>query len=102
MNINVSKRQLCHPTMLDTLARVIEQGIEPADGALELLRTTRDALPVALCSGSRRREIDLILAGRVQVGPFVERHPMSSINDVFAAVHEHRIDRRPVLVPDFD
>ena len=47
----------------DALAAVIEQGVEPAEGALELLRNTREALPVALCSGSRRREIDLILDG---------------------------------------
>lgn len=45
----------------DAFAAVIEEGIEPARGALELLRNTRETLPVALCSGSRRREIDLIL-----------------------------------------
>ncbi len=46
--------------------------------------------------------LELILAGRVQIAPFVERRPMSSINDVFAALKEHRFTRRPVLIPDFD
>lgn len=46
--------------------------------------------------------LDLILAGRVRIAPFVERHGMSSLNDVFAALHEHRLRNRPVMVPDFD
>ena len=49
-----------------------------------------------------RSALDLILAGRVQIAPFVERHRMSAINDVFAALQEHRLSKRPVLVPDFD
>jgi 6-hydroxycyclohex-1-ene-1-carbonyl-CoA dehydrogenase len=44
--------------------------------------------------------LELILRGRVQIAPFVERHPLSAINDVFTALHEHRLHRRPVLVPD--
>jgi 6-hydroxycyclohex-1-ene-1-carbonyl-CoA dehydrogenase len=44
--------------------------------------------------------LDLVLRGRVKVAPFVERHPLSEINDVFEALHGHRITRRPVLVPD--
>jgi len=46
--------------------------------------------------------LELILAGRVKIAPFVERHAMSSINDVFAGLREHRLHRRPVLIPDID
>lgn len=44
--------------------------------------------------------LDLILDGRVRIGPFVERHPLSRLNEVFGALHRHEIARRPVLVPD--
>ncbi len=45
------------------LARILAPGVDAFPGALELLREAGDALPVALCSGSRRVEIDLILQG---------------------------------------
>jgi hypothetical protein len=38
--------------------------------------------------------------GEVDVAPFVERHPLESINEIFEAVHAHRLARRAVLVPD--
>jgi len=44
--------------------------------------------------------LELVLAGRVRVAPFVERRPLSSIDSVFAALARHEIKRRPVLVPD--
>ena len=44
--------------------------------------------------------LDLILQGRVKIAPFVERHPLSAVNDVFAALARHELSRRPVLVPD--
>jgi 6-hydroxycyclohex-1-ene-1-carbonyl-CoA dehydrogenase len=43
----------------------------------------------------------MVLDGRVAVTPFIERVPMSRINDTFAALHEGRAGRRPVLIPDF-
>ncbi len=43
--------------------------------------------------------LDLVLDGRVKVAPFIERRPLSSINDVFHAVHAGEFKRRPVLVP---
>jgi 6-hydroxycyclohex-1-ene-1-carbonyl-CoA dehydrogenase len=43
--------------------------------------------------------LDLVLAGRVQVKPFVETHPLADINRVFEAVHHRDIKRRAVLVP---
>lgn len=44
--------------------------------------------------------LSLVLDGKVRVAPFVERRPLDSINDVFADVHDGRIKRRVVLVPD--
>ena len=43
--------------------------------------------------------LELVLDGRVKVAPFVERHPMDEINDVFEAVHAGKLGRRAVLVP---
>jgi D-arabinose 1-dehydrogenase-like Zn-dependent alcohol dehydrogenase len=33
------------------------------------------------------------------VAPFVEAHPLSDINPIFAAVHRHEIRARVVLQP---
>ena len=44
--------------------------------------------------------LDLVLQGKVQIAPFVEKRPLSTINDVFEAVHRHDIRKRVVLVPD--
>ena len=43
--------------------------------------------------------LELVLAGKVHVAPFVERRPLAQINDVFAAIQRHEIAGRPVLVP---
>ncbi len=43
--------------------------------------------------------LDLVLEGRVKVGPFVEQHPLADINKVFTAVHHGELQRRAVLVP---
>jgi 6-hydroxycyclohex-1-ene-1-carbonyl-CoA dehydrogenase len=43
--------------------------------------------------------LDLVLDGKVVLKPFVEIHPLDDINRVFAAVHEHAIKKRAVLVP---
>jgi 6-hydroxycyclohex-1-ene-1-carbonyl-CoA dehydrogenase len=43
--------------------------------------------------------LDLVLTGRVKVAPFVERHPLDEINQVFEAVHHGELQRRAVLVP---
>jgi len=42
--------------------------------------------------------LGLIAEGRLDVAPFVERHPMSQLNDLLK--HEGHV-RRPVLIPDF-
>jgi len=43
--------------------------------------------------------IDLVLDGKIKVLPFVERHPLADINNVFQAVHSHEMKRRAILVP---
>ncbi|HVL56382.1 MAG TPA: 6-hydroxycyclohex-1-ene-1-carbonyl-CoA dehydrogenase [Burkholderiaceae bacterium] len=45
------------------------------------------------------KALDLVLDREVAVSPFVERHPLDSINEVFDAVHGKRISRRAILVP---
>ncbi|MCL4791297.1 MAG: 6-hydroxycyclohex-1-ene-1-carbonyl-CoA dehydrogenase [Gammaproteobacteria bacterium] len=44
--------------------------------------------------------LELVLDGRVQVSPYIEKHPLRDINAVFDAVHRGEIRRRAVLVPD--
>lgn len=44
--------------------------------------------------------VDLVLDGKVQLLPFVERRPLDQINEVFAAVHDGSVSRRIILVPD--
>ena len=44
--------------------------------------------------------LDLVLSGRVRVAPFVEQRPLSSINRTFAEIHDRRVSRRVVLVPE--
>ncbi len=43
--------------------------------------------------------LDMVLAGRVKVGPFVEKHPLDEINQIFEAAHHGELKRRAVLVP---
>jgi 6-hydroxycyclohex-1-ene-1-carbonyl-CoA dehydrogenase len=41
----------------------------------------------------------LVIAGRITLGPFIERHPLEAGPDVLAQVADHRIVRRAILVP---
>ena len=43
--------------------------------------------------------IDLIATGKVALDPFVERAPMSRLNEHLEAMHAHRLERRLVLDP---
>lgn len=43
--------------------------------------------------------LDLVLDGRIALAPFIERHPLERINEVFALAHEHKLSRRAILVP---
>jgi 6-hydroxycyclohex-1-ene-1-carbonyl-CoA dehydrogenase len=44
--------------------------------------------------------LELVLAGRVRLAPFVETRPLSGIQQAFADVHERRVARRLILVPE--
>jgi 6-hydroxycyclohex-1-ene-1-carbonyl-CoA dehydrogenase len=44
--------------------------------------------------------LELVLAGKVALRPFVEQRPLASINETFADVHARRASRRVVLVPE--
>ncbi len=44
--------------------------------------------------------LELVLDGKVNLKPFVEQRPLSTINEVFHAVHAGQMRRRAILVPD--
>jgi 6-hydroxycyclohex-1-ene-1-carbonyl-CoA dehydrogenase len=44
--------------------------------------------------------LDLVLDGQIKVAPFVEKHPLCDINQVFEATHSGAMKRRAVLVPN--
>jgi 6-hydroxycyclohex-1-ene-1-carbonyl-CoA dehydrogenase len=43
--------------------------------------------------------LDLVLSGKVRLGPFVKTFPLDEINEVFAMVHDRKIRQRPVMLP---
>lgn len=43
--------------------------------------------------------LEWIGAGRIQVSPLVEKHPLDEINEVIEAAHAGKLQRRAVLVP---
>jgi 6-hydroxycyclohex-1-ene-1-carbonyl-CoA dehydrogenase len=44
--------------------------------------------------------LELVASGRVRIAPFVEKRPLSTVNEVFGALVRHEVAKRPVLVPD--
>jgi len=44
--------------------------------------------------------LELVLTGKVSMLPFIERHPLSTINEVFAMAHAGKLSRRAIMVPD--
>ncbi|HUF47714.1 MAG TPA: 6-hydroxycyclohex-1-ene-1-carbonyl-CoA dehydrogenase [Vicinamibacterales bacterium] len=44
--------------------------------------------------------VRLALDGRIAIAPFIERRPMSTINDVFAELHHGGVSNRLVLIPE--
>jgi 6-hydroxycyclohex-1-ene-1-carbonyl-CoA dehydrogenase len=44
--------------------------------------------------------LELVLAGKVRLSPFVERRPLASINQTFSDLHDHKLTRRVVLIPE--
>jgi 6-hydroxycyclohex-1-ene-1-carbonyl-CoA dehydrogenase len=43
--------------------------------------------------------LELVLSGKVNLGPFVKTFPLDEINEVFEMVHSRKIKERPVLIP---
>lgn len=43
--------------------------------------------------------LDLVLSGKVNLGPFVKTFPLDQINAVFEMVHSREIRQRPVMAP---
>jgi len=43
--------------------------------------------------------LELVLSGKVTLAPFVEHHPLDSINEVFRAVHDGEVKRRAIMIP---
>ncbi len=43
--------------------------------------------------------LELVMSGKVNLAPFVEKHPLNEINQIFAAVHHGDLKRRAILVP---
>ncbi|MFQ5706598.1 MAG: 6-hydroxycyclohex-1-ene-1-carbonyl-CoA dehydrogenase [bacterium] len=46
--------------------------------------------------------LELVASGKVQLAPFVQTFPLSEINTVFERVHKRELDKRAILVPDFE
>ncbi len=44
--------------------------------------------------------VDLVLSGKIALAPFVETRPLADINRTFADLHERRVSRRVILVPE--
>jgi 6-hydroxycyclohex-1-ene-1-carbonyl-CoA dehydrogenase len=44
--------------------------------------------------------LELVLTGKVSMLPFIERHPLSQINEVFAQAHDGKLARRAILTPN--
>jgi len=43
--------------------------------------------------------VDLVLSGKVALGPFVEPRPLAAINETFEEMHAGKVVRRVILVP---
>jgi 6-hydroxycyclohex-1-ene-1-carbonyl-CoA dehydrogenase len=44
--------------------------------------------------------VEMALAGRIALTPFIERRPMATINDVFVELHHGGVANRLVLIPE--
>lgn len=43
--------------------------------------------------------LDLVLEKKIALAPFIEKHPLEKINEIFEAAHAHKLTRRAILVP---
>ena len=44
--------------------------------------------------------LELVLTGQVSMLPFIEQHPLSTINEIFSRAHNGELSRRAILIPD--
>ena len=44
--------------------------------------------------------LDLVLDQKIALAPFIEKHPLDNITQVFTDAHEHKLTRRAILVPN--
>jgi D-arabinose 1-dehydrogenase-like Zn-dependent alcohol dehydrogenase len=44
--------------------------------------------------------VELVLGGRVAIAPFIEKRPLSAINQTFEDIRDHKVPGRVVLVPE--
>jgi 6-hydroxycyclohex-1-ene-1-carbonyl-CoA dehydrogenase len=44
--------------------------------------------------------LDLVLSGKISLEPFVEMRPMATVNETFEDIHQRRVSRRVILVPE--
>jgi 6-hydroxycyclohex-1-ene-1-carbonyl-CoA dehydrogenase len=44
--------------------------------------------------------VDLVLAGKVRLAPFVEHRPLATVNETFEDIHHRRTSRRVILIPE--
>ncbi len=43
--------------------------------------------------------VDFVLSGQVVLAPFIEARPMKQLNETFEALRDHKLKRRPVMIP---
>jgi len=91
-------------------------GLLGRGGSLGIVGFTRDKLELRLsnlmafdatCRGTwgclpelYPPALELVLRGDVVLAPFVDERPLSTINESFAALHEHRVRGRLILCPE--
>jgi 6-hydroxycyclohex-1-ene-1-carbonyl-CoA dehydrogenase len=52
------------------------------------------------CSPERYPDaLSLVLQRKIELGPYIERHPLSELPALFEAAHGHRLRRRAIVVP---
>jgi len=89
--------------LLDRAATLVQVGYTPASVEVRLSNLMAFDATVHGTWGCAPEAypavIDLVVSGAVALDPFVERAPMSRLNDHFDAMEAHKLERRLVLDP---
>ncbi len=43
--------------------------------------------------------LDWLATGKIQISPYVEKHPLDDINEILEAAHKGKLTKRAVLIP---